>query len=84
MDDPAQDVAAEPVRPEERLPAGRRLDEVEVLLVRRMGRERVGEDRGDDDQEGEEAADDHHGAAGDAPELSGPPACSPFTRRGHR
>src|SRR5947207_5298074 len=94
VDDPAQDVTAEPVRPEERLPAGSRLHEVEVLLVGRMRRERVGEDRGDDDQEGEEPADDHHGAARDAPDLSGPlrlpgrqalgPASSPLTRRGHR
>src|SRR6266478_4913610 len=72
VDDPAQNVPAEPVGPEERLRPGRRLDQVEVLLVGRAGREAAGEERRGDDHEGHEPTEDDDGAARDAPELPPP------------
>src|SRR5437016_5575253 len=72
VDDPAQDVPAEPVGPEERLRSGRGLDQVEVLLVGRAGREAAGEERRGDDHEGHEPTEDDDGAAPDAPELPPP------------
>src|SRR3989475_11139947 len=72
VDDPAQNVPAEPVGPEERLRSGRGLDQVEVLLVGRAGREAAGEERRGDDHEGHEPTEDDDGAARDAPELPPP------------
>src|SRR5207247_2676374 len=69
--DPAQDVPPEPVGAEERRRPGRGLDAIEVRLVGWTRRERAGEERRGDDQEREEPADDPHGAAQDAPKLSG-------------
>src|SRR2546425_1216999 len=57
---------------EERLRPGRGLDQVEVLLVGRAGREAAGEERRGDDHEGHEPTEDDDGATRDAPELPPP------------
>ena len=83
MDHPAQHVASEAVGSEHRLRARPRLDEVEVLLVGRVGRQRIGEQRGDDDQHREaDAEQDHRAACGAAP-LASPPDAANGGRR-HR
>src|SRR5919106_927053 len=57
VDHPAQHVTPEPVGAEQRLAAGSRLDEVEVLLVGRIRRQRAGEQRHGHDHQREDRPD---------------------------
>src|SRR6267142_1117960 len=69
-DDPAQHVASEAVRAEERLGARSGFDQVEVLLGRRMRGEGGGEDGAGDDDERGDGAESDEGIAQDAAKLA--------------
>src|SRR5262245_25171369 len=80
VDHAAQDVAPEAVSAERRLPAGGRLDQVEVLLVRGLRGKVRGEDGDEQDHQGAHGADEDHGAVHHSPERPSPPD----PRRSHR
>src|SRR5262249_23342910 len=68
----AQHVAPEAVGAEEGLEPGRSLDEVEVLVVGRLRRERAGENRDHHDDRDAQRSRQDHAAVGDPAELAAP------------